>query len=106
MLHCTRQLQMRSKSYVIMAAAARFATAGASGPLEPLSVKTLNPAVVKAEYAVRGPVLDRAMALQAQLDAAPGSLPFNEIVQCNIGKEAPARGARAASSCAFCAPRC
>lgn len=51
----------------------------------PLTEKTLNPSLVGASYAVRGPVLDRAMALMKQLKEKPGSLPFDEVVQCNIG---------------------
>ena len=44
-----------------------------------LRVDTLNPAVVAASYAVRGPVLARALALQAQLATDPASLPFDEV---------------------------
>jgi alanine transaminase len=55
------------------------------GTPESLSEKTLNASVVNATYAVRGKVLDRAMALQAQLASDPSSVPFDEIVQCNIG---------------------
>lgn len=51
----------------------------------PLSEATLNPSLVKASYAVRGAVLDRAMALTKQLHDQPGSLPFDEVVACNIG---------------------
>jgi alanine transaminase len=52
---------------------------------ERLSVKNINPALVEASYAVRGVVLDRALALKAQLETNPKSLPFSEIVSCNIG---------------------
>lgn len=44
----------------------------------------LNPLVVKAEYAVRGRLLDRAKELEMQL-ASGASLPFKRIVKCNIG---------------------
>jgi len=56
----------------------------AAGP-ERLSTDNLNPSVVAAAYAVRGPVLDRALELVKQLEEQPGSLPFDEVVQCNIG---------------------
>ena len=46
-----------------------------------LTVDNINPSVVAASYAVRGPVLDRAMALQAQLSSDPDSVPFDEIIQ-------------------------
>jgi alanine transaminase len=41
--------------------------------------------VIKCEYAVRGAIAIRAQVLQQQLIADPGSLPFDEVVQCNIG---------------------
>jgi hypothetical protein len=53
--------------------------------VERLSVDNINQQVVNASYAVRGKVVDLAMRLQNQLDTKPGSLPFNELVQCNIG---------------------
>mmetsp|Transcript_6960 Transcript_6960/g.10487 ORF Transcript_6960/g.10487 Transcript_6960/m.10487 type:complete len:485 (-) Transcript_6960:73-1527(-) len=49
-----------------------------------LSVSTLNPNLVEAKYAVRGPILDRAMELGKQLKEGK-SLPFNDIIACNIG---------------------
>lgn len=51
----------------------------------PLTVESINPKVIKCEYAVRGAIAIRAQVLQQQLIADPGSLPFDEIVQCNIG---------------------
>jgi len=54
-------------------------------PIERLTRGTLNPAVLSAEYAVRGSVLNKAIALQAELKANPGKLPFDDVVQCNIG---------------------
>jgi len=38
----------------------------------PLSEATMNPSLVKASYAVRGKVLDRAMELIKQLNDDPG----------------------------------
>eukprot|EP00941_MAST-03F_sp_MAST-3F-sp1_P000346 g346.t1 len=49
------------------------------------ALSNVNQNVVKAEYAVRGPVLDEAMRLKGQLESDPGSLPFEKIVACNIG---------------------
>ncbi|GBG71120.1 alanine aminotransferase [Chara braunii] len=51
----------------------------------PLTLKTINPKVLACEYAVRGPIVARAQALQQRLSADPSSLPFDEIVYCNIG---------------------
>jgi alanine transaminase len=52
---------------------------------ESMTVQNMNPAVVRAQYAVRGSILDRAHALERQLKDNPGSLPFDEVVKCNIG---------------------
>ena len=55
--------------------------------VDTLTLKTLNPRVVRAEYAVRGAIAIRAEQLSAQLAAKSGStkLPFDAIVSCNIG---------------------
>lgn len=47
-------------------------------------LEELNPLVVKAEYAVRGRLLDRAVELEKALKAGE-PLPFKQIVRCNIG---------------------
>jgi alanine transaminase len=49
------------------------------------AIDSVNQNVVRAEYAVRGPILDEAMRLREQLAADPTSLPFDKIVACNIG---------------------
>uniref|UniRef100_A0A6U1PWD6 Aminotransferase class I/classII large domain-containing protein n=1 Tax=Fibrocapsa japonica TaxID=94617 RepID=A0A6U1PWD6_9STRA len=49
-----------------------------------LSSDTINQRIIRAEYAVRGAVLNRAMELQKELDAGK-KLPFDEIISCNIG---------------------
>uniref|UniRef100_A0A803NBR2 Aminotransferase class I/classII large domain-containing protein n=1 Tax=Chenopodium quinoa TaxID=63459 RepID=A0A803NBR2_CHEQI len=41
--------------------------------------------VLKCEFAVRGAIVTHAMRLQEQLKQNPGSLPFDEIVVCNMG---------------------
>jgi alanine transaminase len=41
--------------------------------------------VLKCEYAVRGEIVTRAQLLQQELMTKPSSLPFDEIVYCNIG---------------------
>ncbi|XP_057548777.1 alanine aminotransferase 2 [Amaranthus tricolor] len=50
-----------------------------------LSLQTLNPKVLKCEYAVRGAIVTQAEKLQEQLKKDPKSLPFDEILYCNIG---------------------
>ena len=50
-----------------------------------LSATNINPHVLEMKYAVRGEVLDVATALKKQLLADPTSLPFPEVVSCNIG---------------------
>jgi len=49
---------------------------GAHGPAAPLTGETMNPRVVKAEYAVRGRLLDRAKELERA---------GRDVVKCNIG---------------------
>ncbi|OEL31960.1 Alanine aminotransferase 2 [Dichanthelium oligosanthes] len=50
-----------------------------------VTVENLNPKVLKCEYAVRGEIVIHAQLLQQQLQTQPGSLPFDEILYCNIG---------------------
>ncbi|KAL5211131.1 hypothetical protein ABZP36_006754 [Zizania latifolia] len=50
-----------------------------------VSVETLNPKVLRCEYAVRGEIAIHAQHLLQQLERQPGSLPFDEILFCNIG---------------------
>ncbi|OAY53278.1 alanine aminotransferase 1, mitochondrial [Manihot esculenta] len=50
-----------------------------------VSRDTLNPKVLQCEYAVRGEIVTIAQRLQDELKAKPGSLPFDEILYCNIG---------------------
>eukprot|EP00270_Netrium_digitus_P002663 TRINITY_DN13023_c0_g1_i5.p1 TRINITY_DN13023_c0_g1~~TRINITY_DN13023_c0_g1_i5.p1 ORF type:complete len:574 (-),score=127.74 TRINITY_DN13023_c0_g1_i5:199-1920(-) len=51
----------------------------------PVTLDTINPKVVECEYAVRGDIVIRAQMLQKELFLRPGSLPFDEVVYCNIG---------------------
>ena len=73
---------------IISAATAQNASSGSSQTCEALSVDNISPLVVKAEYAVRGRLLNRAMELEELLKAGPpasDALPFKRIVRCNIG---------------------
>ncbi|KAI8544765.1 hypothetical protein RHMOL_Rhmol08G0320300 [Rhododendron molle] len=54
-------------------------------PSSSLTVDTLNPKVLKCEYAVRGEIVTLAQQLQQELLENPGSHPFHEILYCNIG---------------------
>ncbi|CAN0877790.1 Alanine aminotransferase 2, mitochondrial [Linum grandiflorum] len=51
----------------------------------PVSLNTINPKVLQCEYAVRGEIVNIAQSLQEELKTNPGSLPFDEIIYCNIG---------------------
>ncbi|KAK1314940.1 hypothetical protein QJS10_CPA06g02565 [Acorus calamus] len=51
----------------------------------PVTVQSLNPKVLKCEYAVRGEIVTHAQRLQQELQETPGSHPFDEILYCNIG---------------------
>lgn len=51
----------------------------------PLTLDKLNSNVVDAKYAVRGALALRAEELRDQLKARPGSLPFDHVINANIG---------------------
>ncbi|GAB2268883.1 Alanine aminotransferase 1, mitochondrial [Dionaea muscipula] len=55
------------------------------GQSSPVTLQTINPKVLKCEYAVRGEIVTIAQRLQEQLAENPSSLPFDEILYCNIG---------------------
>lgn len=50
-----------------------------------ITVDSLNPKVLKCEYAVRGEIVSIAQRLQQELQTNPGSHSFDEILYCNIG---------------------
>ncbi|KAJ0075216.1 hypothetical protein Patl1_33856 [Pistacia atlantica] len=50
-----------------------------------VTIDTINPKVKTCEYAVRGEIVILAQKLQEELQAKPGSHPFDEIIYCNIG---------------------
>lgn len=49
-----------------------------------LTMQTINPNIVRLEYAVRGPIVQRAGDLESQLSGG-AKLPFDEVIRCNIG---------------------
>lgn len=51
----------------------------------PVTLDSLNPKVLKCEYAVRGEIVSIAQRLQEELMTKKGALPFDEILYCNIG---------------------
>ncbi|KAJ3031145.1 UNVERIFIED_CONTAM: hypothetical protein HDU68_006276 [Siphonaria sp. JEL0065] len=50
-----------------------------------LRLDSISADMVKVEYAVRGEIAIRAEELRKQLATQPGSLPFKQITNCNIG---------------------
>jgi len=50
-----------------------------------LSLETINQKVVGAEYAVRGQIVIKAEEYKRRLKDGDTSLPFDEVVSCNIG---------------------
>ncbi|CCC68586.1 hypothetical protein NCAS_0B05020 [Naumovozyma castellii] len=54
-------------------------------PADQLTLAELNDNVLKAKYAVRGAIPMRAEELKIQLQEDPSSLPFDHIVNANIG---------------------
>ncbi|CAN4098562.1 unnamed protein product [Withania somnifera] len=53
--------------------------------MAPITIDTINPKVLKCEYAVRGEIVSIAQKLQQDLKDNPGSHSFDEILYCNIG---------------------
>ncbi|CAL9240404.1 unnamed protein product [Arabidopsis halleri] len=51
----------------------------------PVTLDSINPKVLKCEYAVRGEIVNIAQKLQEDLKANKGAYPFDEIIYCNIG---------------------
>ncbi|XP_040442848.1 alanine aminotransferase 1 [Falco naumanni] len=67
------------------AAAAAAAGSGAGGGRWPvLTPGTMNPAVRRVEYAVRGPIVTRALQLEQDLRQGVPK-PFTEVIKANIG---------------------
>lgn len=56
-----------------------------STPAEVLAIETLNPRILKAEYAVRGEIVRKAAIIENELASSPGRHPFSKVVWCNIG---------------------
>ncbi|CCF56570.1 hypothetical protein KAFR_0B02730 [Kazachstania africana CBS 2517] len=54
-------------------------------PAGQLTIGDLNENVLKAKYAVRGKIPTRAEELKRQLAEKPNSLPFDKIINANIG---------------------
>lgn len=60
-----------------------MSTSAAGTP--PVSLETINPKVLEFKYAVRGEIVTHAQNLEQELHKNPESLPFDEILYCNIG---------------------
>ncbi|KAE9055362.1 hypothetical protein PF010_g32181, partial [Phytophthora fragariae] len=50
-----------------------------------LTADTVNPNVIKAEYAVRGVLVLRSNEYEDRLTRGDKSLPFDKVIPCNIG---------------------
>jgi alanine transaminase len=58
----------------------------ASRAMSVLSLEHMNPRVKEVQYAVRGPIVQRATAYEQQLaEGLGGDLPFTEVIKANIG---------------------
>ncbi|KAL1219851.1 Alanine aminotransferase 2 [Cardamine amara subsp. amara] len=51
----------------------------------PVTIDSINPKVLKCEYAVRGEIVNIAQKLQDDLKSNKDAYPFDEIIYCNIG---------------------
>ncbi|XP_077127626.1 alanine aminotransferase 2 isoform X5 [Ranitomeya variabilis] len=66
--------------------ALRMSENGAAGRV--LCLETMNPAIRKVEYAVRGPIVSRAVELEKELQQVRRKgvkKPFSEVIKANIG---------------------
>ena len=52
---------------------------------KPLSAKSLNPAILSVEYAVRGEIAIRAEQYRLDLKKPDHGLPFHRVISSNIG---------------------
>ncbi|GLE09177.1 hypothetical protein PINS_up020768 [Pythium insidiosum] len=50
-----------------------------------LTRESINPRVLQAEYAVRGPLVLRSLEYTKRLANGDTSLPFDKVIPCNIG---------------------
>ena len=50
-----------------------------------ISLETMNQAIVKCEYAVRGAIVKRAIEITKDLQSGKGKYPFKEVLECNVG---------------------
>jgi alanine transaminase len=64
--------------------ASRFSTRSSIRSM-PLTVSTINPAVLKVQYAVRGELAIRAETYRERLKQPNHGLPFDKVVTANIG---------------------
>ncbi|XP_029123827.1 alanine aminotransferase 2 isoform X2 [Elaeis guineensis] len=72
-------------SHLLSSSAAAAASAMGSTQSPPVTLDSINPKVIKCEYAVRGEIVSHAQRLQQELQTKPGAHPFDEILYCNIG---------------------
>ncbi|XP_066426133.1 alanine aminotransferase 1 [Molothrus aeneus] len=77
---------LRPRRLLAMAAAAAAAAAGSAGARRGpvLTPESMNPAVRRVEYAVRGPIVIRAMEIEQELRKGVPK-PFSEVIKANIG---------------------
>ncbi|KAI3374842.1 hypothetical protein L3Q82_021384, partial [Scortum barcoo] len=62
----------------------KMAENGVTSRAKVLTIDTMNPTVKKVEYAVRGPIVQRAVELERELSEGMKK-PFAEVIKANIG---------------------
>jgi alanine transaminase len=53
--------------------------------MRPLTIESLNPTILKVQYAVRGELAIKAEAYREQLKGKDNDLPFDKVISSNIG---------------------
>eukprot|EP00750_Incisomonas_marina_P008224 INCI15376.2.p1 GENE.INCI15376.2~~INCI15376.2.p1 ORF type:complete len:411 (-),score=72.68 INCI15376.2:1795-3027(-) len=81
----TCKAHSRSQMIAMLAMCALCALGALTSVCQALSFDTLNSRLIDAEYAVRGPVVDLAKEIAQELKDPDNTLPFDELIFCNIG---------------------
>jgi len=86
---CNNHLHQHDRGIIMSAGASMIHTSGVANGSSATTPKTItldnmNPHIKTMEYAVRGPLVIRATALEKEL-AAGAQKPFKEVIKANIG---------------------
>ncbi|EOA33336.1 hypothetical protein CARUB_v10020102mg [Capsella rubella] len=81
----SRPLAPLSSLSRLLSSTSEMAASSDSTSSLPVTLDSINPKVLKCEYAVRGEIVNIAQKLQEDLKSNKDAYPFDEIIYCNIG---------------------